>query len=365
MLRAIVQEIHLRMPEAKLVMVPDYAYTFCERGSLCLYQKLWLYWGGIRWGNAASFVPRWLRRKFGVYLDKEIDVVLDAAGFVYSAQLPRSRFREIAASSVKWKRRGTSLILLPQALGPFPDARRQRYLSTVVRNAELVYPRDKESYRYVVDVLGEQSNIRIAPDFTSVVQGVLPDSFNRLDCRFCIIPNSKMLRKTSTEMGNRYIDVMAYLAQRLKSAGARPFILLHEIENDFRLADEINRRANASIPVIRETGALAIKGIIAECDGVISSRFHGLVSALSQGVPAFGTGWSHKYRMLFEDYDFTEGLLDLSDSDEQIWRIIERFTSEPKVSELKSTLLSRAKVQKEATSAMWEEVISVITAGHR
>jgi len=47
------------------------------------------------------------------------------------------------------------------------------------------------------------------------------------------------------------------------------------------------------------------------CELTIDGRFHGLGGASSLGVASLVTGWSHKCRMLFKDYDFEDRVIDL------------------------------------------------------
>ena len=86
--------------------------------------------------------------------------------------------------------------------------------------------------------------------------------------------------------------------------GRNPFVLVHE-SGDKNLADRL-ASVNPNIPVIHESNPLYIKGIIGHSKFLIGSRFHSLVSGLSQGVPSLGTGWSHKYIELFDQFPNTD-----------------------------------------------------------
>ncbi len=58
---------------------------------------------------------------------------------------------------------------------------------------------------------------------------------------------------------------------------------------------------------------MEVKAIIGRLKILVSLRFHGVVSGLSQGVPTFCTSWSHKYPELLKDYNVTDNLLDTTD----------------------------------------------------
>src|SRR5690606_6269956 len=138
---------------------------------------------------------------------------------------------------------------------------------------------------------------------------------------------------------------------------ARPFVLVHEGQNDLRLAEQLSA-AVGGINIIRESGALEIKGILGACSGTLGSRFHGLVSALSQGVPALATGWSHKYQMLFEDYGFPDGLLQVTGDKAEIRRKLDLVTDQQE--QVRTLIQTRAGQLKQQSQQMWQEVFALI-----
>ena len=125
-----------------------------------------------------------------------------------------------------------------------------------------------------------------------------------------IVPNVRMLQHGPEAMRGSYISFLAHCIDFLHETGIEAFVLPHDTQSDRDLSEEVRRHAMNSVQVLEERDPLRIKGIIGECWVTIGSRFHGLVSALSQGVPSLGTSWSHKYRALFSDYDRANWLLD-------------------------------------------------------
>ena len=360
MLRATVQQIRARLPNAEIVMIPDSPNSYCWRGELCVKQKAWLHKHRIRWSEMLRVVPKIVRRKYGVFTDSEVDVVLDAAGFAYGDQWPLTNLSEAAASSARWKHRGTKLILLPQAFGPFSDSQRRRLIKRLAVNAALVFAREEESYRHLTKAAGEYPHIRTAPDFTNLIEGEVPSHFDRESNRFCVVPNYRMIDKTDSETSNRYIELVAFIVRHLQTRKAKPFLLVHEGPDDVWLAEQINGRLQNPASVVTETDALSIKGIIGQCDGVVSSRFHGLVSALSQGVPALGTTWSHKYQMLFQDYGLPEGVITNTLTFEEIRSRIDMLIDQIPREELRNRIVQFADKHVVASRRMWDDVFAIV-----
>ncbi len=312
---------------------------------------------------AMWLMPQSFRTAYGLVAEQDVHAVLDASGFAFGDQLGPERSERFARDVRRWKDAGKRVVLLPQALGPFDTPRVRRAFADVAEKADLVYARDQVSFQHLRGLGGTPEKLRLAPDFTNLVEGELPPGFEPQPRMACIVPNHRMLEKTSDGERAGYLPFLAACVQELLQIGLTPVIVLHDARIDESLVSPLQRLLGAPVPVIRERDPRCLKGILGCAHVVIGSRFHALVGALSQAVPSLGVGWSHKYEMLFADYDCANCVLSPLSTPVQIREAIRSVAEEPARSGLIGRLREAAAVQKRRTSEMWTEVDALLGVG--
>ena len=364
MIHAVLQRMGKQYPDATFVMAPSTnpsmkTTPYHTRAGLHLFQKAWFWRYGVQWGDLAVLLPKNIRTMYGIVLDKEIDVVIDIAGYLYSDHWGDKGSLELAAACKRWYKQGSKVILMPQALGPFTSPAIRKAINTIVDNSTLIFPRERISYQNLIDVVGERPNIVMASDFTNLLQATPPVTSDD-DKKICIVPNFRMLDKTTKTDGNAYLPFMIECTKYLLSKDAKPFFLLHEGSKDYELMELISAAVDADVPIVVEEDPLKIKGILANCNGMLGSRFHGLVSALSQGIPAIATGWNYKYQMLFEDYGFPEGLLSVHADLSEIKKKLDLIIEPDARLKLQRNILKKSDQLKIDSEDMWQRIFSVM-----
>ena len=317
---------------------------------------------GHFFNEVTNYTPQFVKKISHIVGNKDVQVVLDASGFAYSDQQEVGKIENIFRKHNFWKNRGVKYVFLPQAFGPFDDPRLRQLFSEVVSFAEVVFARDKQSYQYLLDLRADQANIRMAPDFTNLLE-VKPIPFVYSGKKsVCIIPNFRMVDKTDKDTSEAYWRFLVKSIDFLLSHnGLQPFWLLHSsgADKDHELAVSINAETQQSIPIVAESSPLAIKSIVGQSYAVISARYHGLISALCQGIPTLTTSWSHKYEYLLDDYKSSDYLVDLSQ--EKTWQdqLLMLIDSDVNAQHRESLLIS-AQHQRALSHEMWAQVRQIL-----
>jgi len=309
------------------------------------------------WGTQADCLARLLPplHPKGWVRASDIHVVLDASGFAYGDSWGPEKAQMAAAYYRRVKKRGGRIILLPQALGPFENDALRTAFCEVIELADRVYARDATSLAAVHDLGGEQSHVRQSYDFTHTMTGLAPDS-TLAPRTVGLIPNRKMLDMGAAKR-DEYVSLFTRAIRIVMERDCTPLILIHSAE-DRTLADAIVQSSPHPTDVIEEAHPLRVKGLIGQCHAVLSSRFHGLVNALSAAVPAIATGWSHKYQHVLEDFGCPDMLLRADVDDEGLTRTLSALLDEPRRSDTIAGLREATRGQNEYTEAMWRDVLA-------
>lgn len=356
MLYSALEKIKYEFPNAEFCM--ETKTPFFKRAGLKFYQIAELRFLGFEFGVLAKFIPERIRERYGLVLIKEIDIVIDASGFKYGDQWGKDVCKELAESCKRWKNNGTKVILLPQAFGPFMSKSNQKSIRKALKCADLIFARENMSYEHLTNLVGELSNLKIAPDFTNLIQGIIPENFDNKVNQLCIIPNYRMIDKTNKKESEAYLPFMINIAHYAYKNDLKPFILVHGDINDKIIGEKIIDTVNSNIEIIEETNPLKIKGILGASTAIISSRYHGIISGLSQGVPTLATGWSHKYKMLFEEFEFKDGLLDVNMKTDELHAKINLLINDQSRKKIINSINKCSEIQKHKTKKMWDEVLS-------
>lgn len=361
MLLSALTKLKSRYPDAIFVMQPTHSgggYPFHKFAVLGFHPKAHLPLFGLQLGNLAVFIPKKIREMYGLVLEREIDIIIDAAGFSYGDAQGEKNCKEFSDYLNRWSRPNKKCILLPQAFGPFSSKDMQKNFRNIAETADLIFARDEESLHHTKKISPSKTSIRYSPDFTNLTQGI-PSEFRPDNDAVAVIPNHRMIEKTSTKEASNYIPFMSRCIQILKEKNKKPFILVHDTATDKKLAEKISKNTNDT-EIIVEEDPLKIKTIIGNCESTIGSRFHGLVSALSQGVPSIATGWTHKYKHLLNDYDCPEMLISCNDSEQSIVDAVEKLTNDPDRKALNQKIEKCAEQLKLQSEEMWESVFHEI-----
>lgn len=350
---------HLRGFDSSITLVADPWFgPYPDRASHGLHTKLSVPRLGRSW-LAARLMPASFRAAYGLADESDIDAVIDASGFAFSDQFGPQRTEQFARDVLRWKKQGKKVILLPQALGPFKTERIRKAFRIVLDNADLIFARDAESLRYAQEVGGAGDRLLESPDFTNLVTAVNPGDVTPLPNQVCIVPNDRMIEKGG-DAAKTYLPFMADCVKHVLSAGGSPLLLLHDPKSDGPLVEPLMNLVGGRIPVIRHPDPRHLKWILGASRLVIGSRFHALVSALSQAVPCLATGWSHKYQALFEDYGCPECVLRPQAGASDLRAKIEELLADAGHDRMTTTLRRNGDQLKDRVRRMWNKVDSVL-----
>ncbi len=292
---------------------------------------------------------------------KEIDVIIDIAGFAYGDLWGINPLINLNYLLNVVFEKKVKYIVLPQAFGPFEKEGMATEVKKMLENANLVYARDRISKSYLETLSGNSKDkIKQAPDITLSFKDEI-DTSNITDKYCCIVPNERMLDKGDVAWQDTYSNLLQNIIKNIQKPDLKVFLMVHDTTSgDGKIAKALHEKVDAEhCELLEIADPLEIKKVIANSQFLIGSRFHSLASALSCNVPSLAMGWSHKYQMLFEEYGMEGYVFDKPD-EAQIIEKTKSLVDQKKNQKIRLDLNNKNEEIKEKNRDMWAEIQSVI-----
>ncbi|TWX73065.1 polysaccharide pyruvyl transferase family protein [Colwellia sp. C1TZA3] len=356
MLLSIIQALDIHLHTYQLVLSPGHLLPYEKRAKLGAWQKFSFSFFGIDWTWLGNLFPTKIRKMlhhFGIIVEKDIDIVLDASGFVYSDEWGENRLKKTLKQLTKMQKNGQCYIFLPQAFGPF-TGKNDELMQKIIAKSQLIITRDQVSYKHV-SLLAKRGEALCFPDFTTLLSVNKISLPEHLPTKYvCVIPNHKMFSQKSPADKKCYIQFLITSIKAIEECGLTPVLLNHEGKEDYDICLTIVEQNKNKLIILNELDALKVKKVIAQSFFCISSRFHGCISSLSQGVPAISTSWSHKYEELYRSYQCEDFLLETTISKVELLKKIEKIINQREQQSRK--LLRLSQIHNNQCKAMWKIV---------
>lgn len=348
----------------ELVLSPGPNLPYPERARLGAWQKLSYRRGGLDLtpliGKLPSAVQR-LFNRYGMVSERQVDLVLEASGFAYGDQWPLRFLQNTAKEVVRFAKAGKPFVFMPQAFGPFKTEDSKAAMRDIIHNARLIFVRDPVSLQHLQSCVPNlPDSVVLTPDFTVGLTARPNDEIPAMPGAYAaLIPNNKVVSKfnhaDAEKMRADYIAAFAAAANKLAAQGMQCVLVNHEGKEDAQLCEEIAAKAPCTIVQIEDP--LAVKAFIGKAELAISSRFHGAVNALSQGVPCIATSWSHKYHAMMSDFgmgDYCVAEL----SEQNLLHALQQLLDNKDT--LASEVKQKAAALKQQNAAMWQRLYQSI-----
>lgn len=325
-------EIAKRYPDKEVVLLSNKDYRRSEEEKQQYTFRIMPYPKTLHLILMQSKLGRLFFKLFGGKADKDfIQLVQDGAGLIdISGYALGSNWgykktlfyltRLGIAHSVKMP-----VYLMPQSFGPL-DYRGiwapmiQRMLKKKLRYAEVIMCREQEGYELLKDKY-QLDNLVLTPDL--VLQNIGVDAKNVYrqapamegimipSDSVAIIPNGKTLQYGNPE---QLFEMYRQVIESLQQKGKQVFLIYHSAE-DLPICQDIKskyfKESDKVALIGTELSCLEFDELVTKFDFIIASRFHAVVHAYRNGIPAVVPGWAVKYQELLDLFEQGEFMFDV------------------------------------------------------
>ena len=336
MMFSVSSEIKKRDIENSIIVFPSikttidqnkYLFKICEK--LNLFDYMYILGGVYKvlaiFGSKLKKLP--IHRKNIDELKKE-GVLLDISGFAFSSKWGFSVSLQYLFRILAFNKKGINIVLMPQSFGPFNyGGIKQKIVDYYAKKAlplcKKIYAREDDGYNLLLNkykLKNVSKSLDLVLQTKSVDYNLILNDFKAIDKdRFniksnsvAIIPNVRVLERIKKfdciELYKKAIELLLELNKDV-------YLISHSTE-DIDICKKIKAifDNNEHVHLIDdELSSIEYSLVVSKFDFIIASRFHSIVHAYKENVPAITIGWAIKYYELMKYFKQEQYCLDITD----------------------------------------------------
>ncbi|MGB5778539.1 MAG: polysaccharide pyruvyl transferase family protein [Allopontixanthobacter sediminis] len=260
---------------------------------------------------------------------RDADAIFDASGYTLGSGWSKKGGRRLLDTIKTAKRYDTKIILMPQSFGPFDwgtqddDADFLEEVKEGLQYASRIYAREREGYECLKS-LGLK-NVELSADLV-IREKFFPDADQILADHVArnpsypdqgsvgFIVNENLFRVGDPDT---VLDLYARMLDKLADDGEKVYILTTStVDEDLVEGILAKTRNRAEFNLISgEYSSPELIDMIARFKYVVASRYHSVVFAYRNAVPAIILGWATKYSDLALHFGQQDYVFDIRNAD--------------------------------------------------
>lgn len=238
----------------------------------------------------------------------KLDVLIDVSGYSLTSKFGISSINRVLRMIQTAKAHGVKTILMPQSYGPFDFSEDVcMRIGSALKEVDLLFAREEDGVKQLREHCGVENKAILSPDI--VLQAKEIDWKNvftaepklqypvlKTTGNVGIVPNGETVRNGKHDV---VLSTYRMILIELRAAGKEVYIFRHS--NDLPLCREIYDlvKDDAHCHLIEdEIDCLSYGPFVRQFDFIVASRFHSIVHAYREHVPALVLGWAIKYQAL-------------------------------------------------------------------
>ncbi len=255
---------------------------------------------------------------------KSVDAFIDISGYALSSQRGIDRSISYLNQIRIAKRLTIPYFIMPQSIGPFDYGKQQNRMNVLLRKylsyPVKIFPREEEGYKTLTEDYDltnvEQSYDLVLQNKRINIENVINHKYKRTVPNFetehnvAIVPNIR-----NFDYGSRENFQVLYwnIIKRLQEHDKTVYLIRHSEEDldvCHMIFDGLKDRDGVYL-IEDDFDCLQFNGIVRQMDYIIGSRYHGIVHALKNAIPAIVLGWATKYDVLLRMFNQERFLFDV------------------------------------------------------